>query len=120
MTTKSGALYEVWRKASNNSLESKSYKLKPNNDTIWLESVSLIQTRSGVYYNSTVKEQNEGKAVPFKLKSITNKTFVFTNDDHDYPKRIVYEFIGTDSLHAWIDGGEHEATKRSDFYYKKQ
>ncbi len=120
MTTKNGTLYESWSKPNNFTLKSTSYKVKANGDTVLLESVVLTQTRSGVFYNSTVKDQNDGKAVPFKLSSINNKTFVFTNEEHDYPKRIVYEFIGTDSLHAWIDGGEEEKTKRNDFYYKKQ
>jgi hypothetical protein len=32
---------------------------------------------------------------------------------------IIYEFVTTDSIHAYIDGGAHAANKRQDLYYRK-
>ena len=46
--------------------------------------------------------------------------FVFENPEHDFPKRIVYKLITTDSLHAYIDDGKEDSKKKQNFYYKRQ
>jgi hypothetical protein len=120
MKTKKGDLCESWKKMNDVYLQNRAFMIKANNDTMWLESVSLTQKNNAIVYTSTVANQNGGKAVAFKLTSSANQTFVFENAEHDFPKRITYQFIGKDSLHAWIDGGENNKNKRNDFYYKKQ
>lgn len=44
-----------------------------------------------------------------------NYLFVFENPEHDYPKRIVYKVIGSDSLHAFIDDGKGRSEKETGF-----
>ncbi len=46
-----------------------------------------------------------------------NDTWIFENQEHDFPKRIGYSIKG-DSLVAWIDDGE-EGGKRMDFHLKR-
>lgn len=51
-----------------------------------------------------------GKITPFKLTSSTETEAVFSNPEHDFPKRIIYRKQADGSLHARIegDGGKHE------------
>jgi hypothetical protein len=117
METSSGALYESWTNTNDTLMQSNSYKLKEK-DTVLLEQVSLQHTKDGIFYIPVVKENNM-KPASFKLTSNNNNLFVFENPLHDFPKRIVYEIVSADSLHAYIDGGPANASKRSDYFFKR-
>jgi Domain of unknown function (DUF6265) len=118
MQTKQGAIHEVWRKVNKRYLRSTGFFVK-GKDTIVTERVSLQNLNQGIYYTSTVEEQNNKRPVSFKLTSSNDSIFTFENLLHDFPRRIVYELVGKDSLHAYIDGGAVDATKRQDFYYSR-
>ncbi len=119
MTTKRGAVCEEWKKVNDKHLQSRGYFLR-GADTIITERVALTLNPDGViYYTSTVENQNNQQPIAFKLTAAEGTRFSFENPSHDFPKRIVYRFIGTDSLHAFIDDGT-ETGKRQNFYYKKQ
>jgi hypothetical protein len=118
MQTKQGAIHEVWRKVSKHHLRSTGFFVK-GADTIITERVSLQNLDKGIYYTSTVEEQNNRRPVSFKLTGSTGNSFIFENPAHDFPKRIVYELVNYDSVHAYIDGGAADAGKRSDFYYSR-
>lgn len=120
MKTEKGFIGETWKKVNDDWLQSKGFFAK-GADTISNESVALRVRSNGIYYTSTVNNQNDAKPVDFKLTSadIKTKTFVFENPQHDFPKRIIYEIVSNDSLHAYIDGGEGGYEEREDFYYHK-
>ena len=117
MYTKTGAVGETWKKISEDHCQNKGFIIK-GKDTIITEQVALRKTADGVFYTSTVEDQNNKKTVSFKLSSSDNKIFIFENPEHDFPKRIVYEFTDGNTLHAYIDEGAAGA-KRQHFYYKK-
>jgi len=117
MKTSKGILYEGWKKINDTLLQGGSYKIK-GNDTIFLERVSLQYSKDGVFYIPIVEENNM-EPVSFKLTSNNNNSFVFENPHHNFPKRIVYEIVSSDSLHAYIDGGAANASKRGDYYYTR-
>ena len=119
MNNKRGALCEEWKKVDNNYLQSRGYMIK-GKDTIINERVALTKTKNGVFYTSTVEDQNNKEPIAFKMTKAENNLFVFENPEHDFPRRIVYEFTGTDSLHAYVDDGTDNAKKRQNFYYKRQ
>ena len=119
MNTKRGALCEEWKKVDNNYLQSRGYMIK-GKDTIINERVALTKIKTGVFYTSTVEGQNNRQPIAFKMTKAENNVFVFENPEHDFPKRIVYELMGTDSLHAYIDDGTDNTKKRQNFYYKRQ
>jgi hypothetical protein len=98
MNTKRGAVCEEWKKMDKNYLQNKGYMIK-GNDTIINERVALTNTKEGIFYTSTVEDQN--------------------NKQHYFPKRIVYILISADSLHAYIDDGTANG-KKQNFYYKRQ
>lgn len=116
METKKGIIGETWVKVTGDYYQSKGFFIK-GNDTVVTEQVALTKTNEGVCYTSTVEDQNNKQPVPFKLTSAANNVFTFENAAHDFPKRIVYEFTGNDSLHAYIDDGA--GNNRQDYYYKK-
>jgi hypothetical protein len=118
MNTKRGAVCEEWKKVNKNYLQSKGYMIR-GKDTIISERIALTNAKEGIFYTSTVEEQNNKQPVAFKMTGSENNEFVFENPQHDFPKRIVYKLITADSLHAWIDDGT-ETGKRQDFYYKRQ
>ncbi len=119
MVTKKGAtICEEWKKMDEDYLQNRGYMVK-GNDTVVTERVSLTRNKKGIYYTSTVEDQNNKQPVAFKLTGNEGNMFVFENSQHDFPKRIVYNLVTADSLHAYIDDGT-ETGKRQNFYYKKQ
>ncbi len=118
MVTKRGAICEEWEKINNNYLQNRGYMVR-GADTIINERVALTNTKEGIFYTSTVEDQNNKQPVAFKMTKAEGNTFVFENPLHDYPKRIVYRLVTSDSLHAYIDDG-NEASIKQNFYYKRQ
>lgn len=118
MKTKKGSIGEEWVKIDEGYLQGKGFFVK-GNDTILTERVSLKNMKEGVYYTSSVEDQNNKQPITFRLTSSDKQVFVFENPEHDFPKRIVYELVSSDSLHAHIDGGIAAPAKRQDFYYHK-
>lgn len=118
MNTKRGAVCEEWKRMNKNYLQNKGYMIK-GKDTIISERVALTNTKEGIFYTSTVEDQNNKKPVAFKMTGSEKNMFVFENPQHDFPRRIVYKLITADSLHAYIDDGT-ETGKKQNFYYKRQ
>ncbi len=118
MTTKRGVVCEEWKKINNGLLQSRGYMVR-GTDTIITERVALTNENEGIFYTSTVEDQNNQQPISFKMTKTEGARFVFGNPTHDFPKRIVYHFITPDSLHAYVDDGT-ETGKRQNFYYKKQ
>ncbi|MES2427291.1 MAG: DUF6265 family protein [Bacteroidota bacterium] len=79
----------------------------------------MIKKGNDIYYVPTVTGQNAGKEVLFELTSTTNGEYIFTNPEHDFPQRVVYQFITADSLHAYVDGQYNGKFVKQDFHYKR-
>lgn len=118
MNGKRGPVFEEWKKFNKNELQGRSYFLKAG-DTIINERVTLSKTKAGIFYTPVVEDQNNKQPIAFKMTKAENNAFVFENPEHDFPKRIVYKLITSDSLHAFIDDGT-ENGKRQNFYFKRQ
>ena len=119
MNTKRGTICEEWEKTDKNYLQSRGYMIKAG-DTIINERVALRRTKDGIFYTSTVEDPNDKNPVAFKMTSGTDNTFVFENKEHDFPKRIVYQLLSADSLHAFIDDAAEGTKKVQHFYYSRQ
>jgi hypothetical protein len=112
-------IFESWTLINEHELSGFSYALK-GKDTIVFEQTRILESGQETNYLAIVRGENEGKEVAFKMISIANKTFVFENPKHDFPQRVIYQFIGSDSLHAWVEGIHQGKNSREDFYYKRQ
>lgn len=108
---------EIWQKKNNNSMTGKSFMIK-NNDTIILETVELVSEGEDIFYIPVAFGQNDDKPVRFKLTSVNEATYIFENPEHDFPKRIVYDFVKSKILHAYIDDGTEK--KRQHYLYHKK
>lgn len=98
-----GNLSESWEKQNDSVYLGHSYFIK-GKDTLHFESIELKQKGENVLYIPVVRGQNEGKPVEFKLTLSTTKQMTFENPKHDYPQKIVYNQINSDSLVATISG----------------
>lgn len=95
-------IYESWSKTNDELLSGKSYYTE-NSDTMLLETIEIKQRDNEIYYCPAVSNQNEGKAIEFKLTSKNPNELIFENPEHDFPKKIVYIKEG-DNINAWIEG----------------
>lgn len=98
-----GTLSESWKKVNDSTYTGTSYFLK-GKDTIHNETIELTQLGENLSYNATVMGQNDDKAVAFPLTKTTNKSLIFENPTHNYPKKITYTLVSKDSLVTEISG----------------
>lgn len=113
-----GDIYETWKQKNEKEFAGMSYTLAQS-DTIPLEKVRLYLQGGEIIYAPVAIGQNDDKEVLFKLKSIEGNRFVFENLQHDFPKRIVYDFRSADSLYAHIEGEVKSQTRRVDYPYRR-
>jgi hypothetical protein len=116
--TADGTLSESWKQLNDSTFQGESFFIK-NKDTLHFESILLQQNGEELFYNATVKGQNENKAVTFKMTVGTEKQLVFENPKHDYPQKITYSQIKKDSLVASISGVQLGKPSSEKFGMKK-
>ncbi|PWA07460.1 DUF6265 family protein [Flavobacterium psychrotolerans] len=113
-----GTLIEIWKKTNDSIYNGQCYFIK-SKDTLHFETIQLKQTGGRLNYITTVKGQNNDKAVAFKLTNETKKQITFENPNHDYPKKIIYNLITKDSLVAVISGIQQGKLSSEQFSMKK-
>ena len=111
-------LFEEWVKVDNTQLQGRVFRIN-NGDTVVSEQVTLSRRQHQIVFVASVVNQNKQQPIPFFLISSKEKTYVFQNPTHDFPKRVVYRIATPDSIHAWIDGGTGETARRVDYHYKR-
>ncbi len=89
MKTKKGAIGEEWIKIDKDYLQNRGFMIR-GNDTFTTERVALKNTAAGIFYTSTVEDQNNRQPIAFRLTAAQDDTFVFENPQHDFPQRIIY------------------------------
>jgi len=109
---------EIWKKENDSLYTAESFTIVEN-DTVFYETVQLFQDQQDVYFSATDAMQNGGKAVAFKLIPAEEGLFVFENNLHDFPKRIIYTNPVKDSIHAWIEGIQDGQMEKVDFYFER-
>lgn len=120
MQRRNGTLVESWEFTNDSTFKGTSYIISANGEKRVLEDLQLVRRNNQWSYISTVTNQNNNQPVRFVLTSFSNEGFVAENPSHDYPKRIRYSRIGSDSIHAVIDGGPDAPQKKSDYYYSRK
>lgn len=99
----SALFIENWTKLDSGNFIGTSIVLS-NNDTVFYEAINLLISDTGTYYCVSVKNQNEGAAVNFKLTSNDKQRFTFENKHHDFPQTINYQYNAPDTIIASIEG----------------
>ena len=111
-----GNLSESWKKVNDSTFFGESHFVI-NSDTVFAETVQLEDRGGSLFYIVTVAGQNDEKPVSFKLTASTAE-LVFENPAHDFPNKIAYKQVGTDSLVATISGIKDGEEKQEIFKMK--
>ncbi|MDF2452151.1 MAG: putative lipoprotein [Bacteroidota bacterium] len=114
-----GVYTETWNLKNDSVYEGVSTVVVNQKDTVFYESITLEQKNQEVFYNVSVKDQNHGEPVSFKLVGFSDKQLVFENPTHDFPTKITYNRITEDSLVASISGKVEGKDKTEQFPMKK-
>lgn len=118
-TTKDGLMTEKWIKENDSTFTAKSCFITKK-DTLHLESVVMKQKGDSLYYIPTIKTQNEGKPVHFKMIDATENQLVFENKTHDFPQKIIYIKVSNNNLIAEISGIKDGEEIRESYPMKKK
>lgn len=121
METKKGIILEKWSSSNDSTFSGKSILVRSSSgDTVLLEKIQFVKRNNDFFYIPVAEGQNNNQPVEFKLTSYNEKGFVAENPEHDFPKRIIYNLINKDSIHAVVDAGPAMPQKKSNFYYSRQ
>ncbi len=99
--------FEHWDKINEQTLKGFSYQLT-NGQMAVSEYLEIVQRNNELIYAATVLNQNQGKAIEFKLTQ-ADSAYVFENPRHDFPKKIVYKKRSDNELFVQISDGKQEA-----------
>jgi hypothetical protein len=87
---KDNEIYEHWDKLNDNKLKGLSYRLT-DGKMIVSEYLDIRRERKKITYSASVLNQNQGKEVQFNLSQTDDSTWIFSNANHDFPKKIIYK-----------------------------
>lgn len=116
--SKKSNLREIWTRKNDSTLTAKSF-VTVGKDTVFYEEVAIIEQNDSLFYNVTIKGQNNNKPVPFYMTKADEKEMVFENPKHDFPTKITYTKITNDSLVATVSGLQNGKENSESFPMKK-
>lgn len=99
-------IVEHWQKINHTLFTGASYYILNNGDTPERETLKLLLNNDTLYYIPQVNNQNEGKEIPFREKSISANELSFENPLHDFPKLIRYRKLSDTSILAVVSAGQ--------------
>jgi hypothetical protein len=107
------AVYEEWKIENETELTGKSYSIKNGiQDT---DEVLYIKKFADTWAYVAVPEEQD--ITLFKLVKYSFNKFVFENEEHDFPQKIIYEFNGNGRLTASVEGKVDGILKRKEFSF---
>lgn len=109
-------MQENWSKVSDELYSGHAYVLS-GEDTLFQEFIRLEVVNDTAYY--VVFIPGIPDSTSFQLVKYNNGEAIFENPEHDYPQRVVYKQIGSDSLYAYIEGEAAGKVQKDEFWYKR-
>lgn len=91
--------YEEWEKG-HDKLIGQGYRIKEGKK-IDGEKLILINIHGYISYIATVGKQ---QPILFALVENSNNKYVFENKEHDFPQRLIYNFINENSIKVFVEG----------------
>ena len=110
-----GYFIESWAKQNDSIWDGAGTYFDSTGRRLMSEQLQLLALNDTLWYLPTVSNQNNGKPVKFKEKSITASEVVFENLQHDFPQRIVYQKLSDSTMLAYIEGTVNGKLQRQDF-----
>jgi len=98
-----GNLTETWDKLNDSIFNGAAYFIK-GKDTLHFEKMQLLQKGEELVYISSIRGQNNDKAISLLHNIEIENPLVFENPKNDYPKKISYSLISNDSIVIQISG----------------
>lgn len=102
---------EIWEMASPSEMKGRGISLK-GSDTTFIEKLKIVSEKGTLFYVSDVPENK--KPIYFRITEVSNNAFVSENPEHDFPKKISYQWDGS-QLKATISGDG----KSMDYFFRK-
>lgn len=96
--------YEIW--SNDAGIFSAKGITIVNEDTLVNETVTISFEKNKIYYVAEVKNQNAGKPIKFILTHCAKNKLVFVNNEHDFPKKIIYRLSSPEKLISEISNEE--------------
>ncbi len=92
---------ETWRRVTETTFEGVGKTLDPEGNILSSESLRIVAMSGEIFYIAKVA-QNE-YPTSFKLTGCDQNNFEFENPEHDFPKKITYEFKSPDTLFVTVN-----------------
>lgn len=117
-----------WKQEKDNTIEKwekdgalfKATVYRPfGKESLVSERIRLIERNGEIFYEATVRGQNNEQPVPFKLIESGKDKVVFENKAHDFPQTITYQFTSSDTIVATIEGRLNGKTEKFRFNYSR-
>ena len=101
---------ETWVKLSQNTYDRISRTVsKKENQTAFVETLRLLEMSAEIFF--LVKVSHNEYPIPFKLTECSDRTAVFENDKHDFPKKIYYQLLDEGQrLHVTVSNEQRQFT----------
>jgi hypothetical protein len=108
--------FEQWEIIDDTTLRGLGYSIN-NDDTVYNEQLYIQKDSESVNYIAIVWKQNNAEPVLFELVKNSSGRFEFENPVHDYPKRIIYDFMSDTVFRVQLE--TLRGTKQRNFMMKK-
>ena len=112
----SGIYHEEWNLKSENELTGKAYMIR-SGEILNTEILKIHENPDGIFYTAEVS--HNVTPVSFKLTFQDENSFVFENPEHDFPKKITYEFENINKLKATVEATNKEKKKKIEFNLRR-
>ncbi|QQS37996.1 MAG: hypothetical protein IPM56_08680 [Ignavibacteriales bacterium] len=106
-------MFEHWVIVNDNELSGESY-VEVNGTKEIIERLCL--KKIGDYWLYIAVPAGQTPTL-FVLTDITDNKFIFVNEEHDFPQKVIYYFHGDGKLTAAIEGVLNGKTKRNEFNF---
>lgn len=112
----SGIYHEEWNKSDKNELKGKAYMIKKG-EILNTEILKIHEDSIGIFYTADVSHNTA--PVSFKLTFQNENSFVFENPEHDFPKKITYEFENNNKLKATVEASNNGKIKKIEYNLRR-
>ena len=97
--------HESWVQVSPQTYEGAGHVVsKATGEISSAESIRLVAMSGEMFY--IPKAAHNALPIAFKLTDCSSASVVFENKDHDFPRQLKYERVGSDSLFVYVSDGE--------------
>ena len=103
-------MHEDWSQTRDSIFTGFGYYMA-NGDSTVFEYLTIQQYKDSICYFAHVPGQNEGRKIPFKFTANSDTGFVCENPDHDFPRKIHYKPLATDTIAVSLSGVQDEKPK---------